>query len=94
MTDIPQWAFDRAKELSKDNSAFYNGPYNAFARYISEHETQPEDPLLQQARDIAADVYSKGGYSISAGDVRSGIADYSIGVQAALAGLRARSEPK
>jgi len=85
MTDIPQWALDRANELHD-----HNGAYLALARYIAEHETEPVDPLLQQARDIAADVYYKGGYKNMAVISRDGLKDNSFVVRAALAALNAR----
>jgi len=62
MTDIPQWAYDRARELRGGFGTFQDHD-RTFALYISEHEDPPEDPLLQQALDIAADVYLKAGYN-------------------------------
>ena len=85
MTDIPQWALDRANELHDHNRA-----YLALARYIAEHETQPEDPPLQQARDIAAEVCLDAGYVKLADAVRDSFDDNPLVVKAALAALKAR----
>jgi len=66
MTDIPQWALARARELSKEQSIFRVRAYEAFARYIAEHEdppVEPEDRLSKAARYIAAKVYLKAGYN-------------------------------
>lgn len=62
--DIPQWAKWRACELASDpddepwspNHLEMSGLGRAFARYIAAHEEPPADPLLVEAREIAADV--------------------------------------
>ena len=59
--DIPQWARERACELMDEYApnhawaARYNAPVRvieSFARYISQHEQPPVDPLLIEARGI------------------------------------------
>lgn len=61
----PEWAFARANELAvkygmeDEKGRVFDGPYTrplqvAFARYIAEHEEPPFDPLLIEAREIAA----------------------------------------
>jgi len=60
MSDIPEWAVKRATDLTseamKDGSWLPIGGHAsaAFARYIAEHEEPPVDPLLIEAREIAA----------------------------------------
>ena len=51
---IPQWAKERAGELARltnDGRAHFANHVllHAFARYISEHEEPPVDPLLTEA---------------------------------------------
>ena len=90
MTDTPQWAFDRANELTEECPAFHNGAYLAFVKYIAEHEDPPVDPLLQQARDIAAEVYHDAGYVAYSGEIRKGRDDHSLAIKIALTALKAR----
>ena len=70
MGDIPEWAFKRVCELTnKDGSRYEPDNFKwltpssarsysigeAFARYIAAHEEEPVDPLLIEAREIAAE---------------------------------------
>ncbi len=56
-TAIPEWAFNRAKVLAKDEAfdGGYTRTHQAFARYIAEHEEPPVDPILLEARKIVAE---------------------------------------
>lgn len=69
MTDeIPQWALERAAELANKEGGEVGAASDAytpdelactyigrtFARYIAQHEQPPVDPLLIEAREIAA----------------------------------------
>lgn len=62
MSDIPEWAFDHAEVLYAEMAigVIDEMPHRksfhakAFAKYISEHEEAPVDPLLIEAREIAA----------------------------------------
>ena len=66
--DIPQWALERAAELANKEAgdacftaAYMAGLYlgEAFARYIAQHEEPPVDPVLKDAREIAAKHYER-----------------------------------
>ena len=96
--DIPQWAKDRAVELSRSEwsypgtrgiiraEVFSNPSYPAciaFARYIAEHEEPPVDPLLIEAREIAA-----GFKHYEPEDVLAGQLDHSVALQMTLAALK------
>lgn len=69
MTDeIPQWAIERAAELACEvaTKPIYNADKvvnlhldQAFASYIAKHEEPPVDPLLIEAREIAAKHYER-----------------------------------
>ena len=69
MTDeIPQWALERAAELAnKEMGEDYLSPTSiagtyvgtALARYIAQHEEPPVDPVLKDAREIAAKHYER-----------------------------------
>lgn len=53
MTDIPQWAEQRALELmrAESSSAMWSRDCyadRALARYIAEHEEPPVDPLIKE----------------------------------------------
>lgn len=61
MSEIPQWAKDKAVSLGRHEAEtggfdFYAScaACIALARYIAEHEEPPVDPLLVEAREIAA----------------------------------------
>jgi len=55
MTNIPEWAKQRACDLW---SGFRRpSKFIAFARYIAEHEKAPVDPLLIEAREIVQSYY-------------------------------------
>lgn len=105
MTDIPEWAFERAAKLTNavtrcepSDTAIY-GQYavsyirvldtgRAFARYIAEHEKEPVDPLLEEAREIAAKGYADDGLSIAAQDILSGRWDKMGLIKTTLTALR------
>lgn len=82
-TDIPQWALDRVYELTGFGSS-----WKAFARYIAQHEQPPVDPLLLEAREIAAEVYERQSLPEFAGRLRDGFNDDDEATLSALAGLR------
>jgi hypothetical protein len=61
--EIPQWAKERACELSgasvwipADVDLNNNSALTALARYIAAHEEPPVDPLLIEARKLAGDI--------------------------------------
>lgn len=58
MTDeIPQWAWERLRELmgyKQDTEFRHWRGFDNLARYIVAHEQPPVDPLLVEAREIAA----------------------------------------
>lgn len=95
--DIPQWAKEKACELANRESdipGFWDsddvatvGTLRALARLI--HETQPEpvDPLVIEAREIAAQWFDTEGDHSHAKVVRNGEMDSGV-VHTALAGLR------
>lgn len=78
----PVWAYTRAYGLARCVSA-----YEAFARYIAEHETAPVDPLLIEAREIVAKWCVSAGIPHNALAVRAGDDGFCCEVQAALAAL-------
>ena len=51
MHEIPEWAKDRVRELSRHN-AIPCAAFDAFARYIAAHEEPPVDPLLAERKKI------------------------------------------
>lgn len=54
--NVPEWAGVKARKLiSEENGSWthYDRSWTAFARYIAEHEEEPADPLLVEAREIA-----------------------------------------
>ncbi len=71
MSEIPQWADDRALELakidgvgrgvSKTDGLYYCDMRSAFARYIAAHEEAPEDPLVAEAEQVLEVWFSTGG---------------------------------
>lgn len=83
--DIPQWAKERACALvqAHTDSLTPSGYLQAFAHYIAAHEEPPVDPLLVEAREIAA------GFNGLIGDkVRSGQMDKSDHVCIAVKAIR------
>lgn len=68
MSEIPQWAKERACTLANEASGTLawvpddiggfrvNGALDVLARYIAEHEEQPVDPL-EEERQIIADEF-------------------------------------
>lgn len=68
MSDIPDWAKERARELVNarcvmdtyptGSVAPHNPAIYAFAQYIAEHEEPPVDPLLIEAQNLALEWYS------------------------------------
>jgi hypothetical protein len=55
-----QWAYDRVRQLvdAQTKPGWHDnhtpsGVANAFARYIAEHEDEPEDPLLDEVQNLA-----------------------------------------
>lgn len=82
-TEIPpEWAYNRARELIRGVDA-----YDAFARYIAEHEPEPEDPLMEEAREIAAKWHDAIGSEMTF-LIREGSRDSNYVVQAAFAALK------
>jgi len=99
MTDeIPQWALERAAQLANKEAGVTGGftaAYmteadlgRAFARYIAQHEQPPVDPLLIEAREIAAKYYDGVCRYNTAEACRNGKWDGAPSVQLALAALR------
>lgn len=87
----PDWAIERALAMSAtgtkldDVKRHWPGHATAlaFARYIAEHEEPPVDPLLVEARQIAAPDYGTGSEKIIRGE-----RDNCSGVKIALQALR------
>ncbi len=96
MSEIPVWAKARACELVRvENPDADVQPEDHFppfaralARYIAAHEEAPVDPLLIEAREIAAQAYSNRRDHDFAGWIRRGDKDSIYEVQVALAALR------
>jgi hypothetical protein len=96
--DIPEWAERRALELAKLQGAgrgqaktdghYYSDMLNGFARYIAEHEEPPVDPLLIEARGLAAGPIGAKGFDAAAYEILYGQNDACADVQLALAALR------
>lgn len=65
-----------------------------FAEMIAKYEPhlEPEDPLLAEAREIAAEHYTETGCSIAADQTRSGNRDKSSLVQTILRAIRRGKE--
>ncbi len=95
---IPQWAWQRAKDLS----AAATGPIlnwsadsvyassRAFALYISEHEEAPVEPLLIEAREIVKAGLSERSHAKCncRSEIDAGNWDNGGKVRAALTGIR------
>jgi hypothetical protein len=90
MTDeIPYWALQRAAELANREGGEVGAARGAytpdelaytyigrtFARYIAQHEEPPVDPLLIEAREIAAKFFEENGTPIASGNCRAGKMD-------------------
>jgi hypothetical protein len=99
----PDWAIERACVEANNRSKYHpwtkhdygsNGALTALADYIAAHEQPPVDPLLIEAREIAADVFDQdhGGAMTHSRMIREGKADESINVLTALTALKARSK--
>lgn len=64
--NVPEWAVKRAFDLSNEAGANWSSVDRmlegctgyAFACYIAEHEDEPVDPLLLEARKLVADRYN------------------------------------
>lgn len=54
--DIPEWAMERARELTESECASFPRLFRAFARYIADHEKAPADPDLLEARQIEYEI--------------------------------------
>lgn len=99
---VPEWAIARACDLLNQEevkgtllparwAASADGsrrPVLAFARYIAEHEDEPVDPLLIEAREIARTVMAERELK------RNNGVEYSVALQAALAALKAKGGAK
>ncbi len=83
---IPDWAIRRAAEEEEKVTASlpYNRCQMAFARYIMEHEEEPVDPLLEEAREICAEEIGPN----KAYQCRNGDRDGYIETRTALAALK------
>lgn len=92
MSDIPEWASERAQALAKDETLHegYTRTHRAFARYIAEHEEPPVDPLLLEAREIAAVAVegAPGRFTFPPKSYREGERDDEPGVKAIIAALK------
>lgn len=94
--DIPDWARQRMLKLAGEGAdadlPWSKDVENAFARYIAQHEEPPVDPLLIEAREIAAKVVEKAENDGEEYDwsrhCRSGSYDDRSDVQIALAALK------
>lgn len=99
MSDIPEWAVRRAVEMANQTAGYTVqnshqarldtlGPYGkSLARYIAEHEEPPVDPLLIEAREIAATNFELAGAGFPE-EVRAGAWDHKTCVIVALAALK------
>lgn len=96
--EIPQWALERAAELANKEAGVTGGftaAYmteadlgRAFACYIAQHEEPPVDPMLIEAREIAAKHYDEQGNSRAAKTCRGGYCDTTGTLQMIAEGLR------
>lgn len=88
----PQWAMDKAlalRERENDRDSDWDIVVTrAFARYIAEHEEPPVDPLLIEAREIAAETWRNAGSIRYADNIEAGRRDGANDVVIALAALR------
>jgi len=91
--DVPDWAIERARELYRANVPEIPEPkydgfsyQEAFARYITEHEEPPADPLLLEARAICASVAENKAYQYLDG-TRDKYGDMEIALTALKRGI-------
>lgn len=81
MSDLPpDWALDRAKILVGEESFKTEGArikisFHAFARYIASKEEAPVEPLVLEAREIAAQYFEEQGADSVAEEHREGLYD-------------------
>jgi hypothetical protein len=90
MTD--QWAYDRVRKIvdAQTKPGWHDehtpsGVAHAFARYVSEHESAPVDPLLIEARKLLAD-YAPPEWSRE--EIEAGCCDEQPGAVQLLSALR------
>lgn len=99
MSEIPQWAFERAAKLVNAEPGRGRGRYDAagmavydagraLARYISEHEEPPVDPLVLEMRTIASIPPWGNSVGHRAQIISSGRGDHYFEAQLILAALR------
>jgi hypothetical protein len=82
-TNIPTWALTRADEIMGTNAR------DNLAKYVMEHEEEPEDPLLEIAQNIAADICDACGVMPEYSQfMREGAYNSDREVQIALAALK------
>jgi hypothetical protein len=109
MSEIPQWAVEKAVEASGFNyidAAADENRYrtmgiigdiavrrslDAFARYISEHEEGPVDPLLVEAREIAIEFYKDSNPALIS-SIRDGSEDQWLAIRMTHEGLKRGKE--
>jgi len=92
---VPGWAIERAQILTiRDcipGEYYTHGVARAFARYIAAHEEAPVDPLLIEAREIAAMAAERDGgkrIATSPEAYRSGERDDEPGVLDVIEGIK------
>ena len=86
--NLTSWTVSEVKNGCKEGLG-YCVLVVAFARYIAEHEEPPVDPLLLEAREIAASLAGDAAYHRNwADNVRAGKYDAEDRVQGALAALK------
>jgi hypothetical protein len=108
---IPKWAYDEAAQRCNTGNSNpltveqwkYHVSFNELAKCIAAHEEPPVDPLLIEAREIAAKFYIEAGGGFkpnhSADVIRRGEGDQTIAFQCAFAALKrgielaSKSEP-
>ena len=91
MGEIPEWALEKARQITADPRHVDCLAVYALARYIAEHEEPPVDPLMDEARRIAAEAmlctFPDVGQDTLA-RIRSGVEDDYACVSAARIALR------
>ena len=97
---VPEWAIARAKSLRNEGFERGDKTYtDVFARYIAEHEEEPVDPLLIEAREVVANYASDNkGYEIYAPAYRmggrDGDAEVAVAYRALIRGIELAGEAK